>query len=329
MWKIAGFSLQPGEKRRVTIEIPVEEAGEEKMYPMPATLICGCGKGKTVLITAGIHAGEYPAIPAVIQAAGEIQPEGLNGNLIFIHCVNTSGFFKRTFGLIPEDDFNLNGQYPGKEGGTTGERIADYFVRNFFDEIDFMMDMHSGGQQEPLTPCLFYPLAEAVTEEALAAARALDIPWLIASTATAGQYSYAANYHKVPGLLVERGYGGFCKKEWVDAYYRDIFLLLKHLKMYGTAETEEQVCKKTVVPRTIYLTSDTKGIWHTDLHENMEVARGELLGYCTDFYGEVIKNYYAEEDGVVFYYNTGLSVEEGTTLVAYGIREYMIADEAG
>ena len=84
------------------------------MYPMPATLICGCGKGKTVLITAGIHAGEYPAIPAVIRAAGEIQPEELNGNLIFIHCVNTSGFFKRTFGLIPEDDFNLNGQYPGK-----------------------------------------------------------------------------------------------------------------------------------------------------------------------------------------------------------------------
>ena len=145
MWKIAGFSLQPGEKRRVTIEIPVEEAGEEKMYPMPATLICGCGKGKTVLITAGIHAGEYPAIPAVIRAAGEIQPEELNGNLIFIHCVNTSGFFKRTFGLVPEDDFNLNGQYPGKEGGTPGERIADYFVRNFFDAIDFMMDMHSGG----------------------------------------------------------------------------------------------------------------------------------------------------------------------------------------
>ena len=168
-----------------------------------------------------------------------------------------------------------------------------------------------------------------MTEEALAAARALDIPWLIASTATAGQYSYAANYHKVPGLLVERGYGGFCKKEWVDAYYRDIFLLLKHLEMYGDVETEEQVCKKTVVPRTIYLTSDTKGIWHTDLHENVEVARGELLGYCTDFYGEVIKNYYAEEDGVVFYYNTGLSVEEGTALVAYGIREYMIADEAG
>ena len=102
-----------------------------------------------------------------------------------------------------------------------------------------------------------------------------------------------------------------------------------HLEMYGDLGTEEPVCKKTVVPRTIYLTADTKGIWHTDIHENMEVARGDILGYCTDFYGEVIKNYYAEADGVVFYYNTGLSVEEGTTLVAYGIREYMIADEAG
>ena len=93
------------------------------------------------------------------------------------------------------------------------------------------------------------------------------------------------------------------------------------------AETEEPVCKKTVVPRTIYLTADTKGIWHTDIHENMEVARGDILGYCTDFYGEVIKNYYAEADGVVFYYNAGLSVKEGTALVAYGIREHMIADE--
>ena len=55
---------------------------------------------------------------------------------------------------------------------------------------------------------------------------------------------------------------------------------------------------------------------------------GELLGYCTVF-TEGNQKYYAEEDGVVFYYNTGLSVEEGTTLVAYGIREYMIADEAG
>lgn len=82
MWNIAGLSLQPGEKKKVTIEIPVEEMGKEKMYPMPATLICGCGKGKTVLITAGIHAGEYPAIPAVIRAAGEINPDKLNGNLI-------------------------------------------------------------------------------------------------------------------------------------------------------------------------------------------------------------------------------------------------------
>ena len=42
-------------------------------------------------------------------------------------------------------------------------------------------------------------------EVSLAAAKALDVPYLIASGADGGEYSYAAVYHDVPGLLLERG----------------------------------------------------------------------------------------------------------------------------
>lgn len=53
MWNICGETLNPGEKKQVMLEPGV------KGYQIPATLICGNKPGKTLLVTAGIHAGEY------------------------------------------------------------------------------------------------------------------------------------------------------------------------------------------------------------------------------------------------------------------------------
>ena len=107
MWNICGHTLQPGEKMQVYLEPNVEG------YGIPTTLICGARPGKTVLVTAQIHSGEYPGTPAVIHIARDIDPGELYGNLILMHCVNVSGFWRKEPTVIPEDGFNLNGDYPG------------------------------------------------------------------------------------------------------------------------------------------------------------------------------------------------------------------------
>ena len=84
MWNICGQELNRGEKRQVILRPDMED------YELPATLICGKEPGKTVVVTAQIHAGEYNGTPAVIQAAKEIDPEKLKGSLVLMHCVNTS-----------------------------------------------------------------------------------------------------------------------------------------------------------------------------------------------------------------------------------------------
>ncbi len=312
MFTICGHTLSPGEKKQVALQ-PLPG------YEMPSTIICGAKPGKTILITAGIHAGEYPGVPAVIRTAKEIDPAQVTGNILMIHCVNTSGFWARTDCLVAEDGGNLNANFPGSPDGTVSQRIADYFVTRIFPYVNFVVDLHSGSQQEPLTPCLFFPKWENVREEALSAARALDIPYLIQSAARTGEYSYAACVMGIPSLLLERGHSGFCEEEWIEGYRNDLRLLLSHLGYcpYG----RQSDMKKHVFVKTVYLEAAEDGVWYSDVRPGTIVRKGQLLGRTEDFYGNVLHEYHAEADGIVFYHCCGLSVKTGRNLVAYGVEE--------
>lgn len=312
MWTIAGQSMRPGEKRQLTLDIGVPG------YEQPVTLICGARPGKTAAVTAGIHSGEFPGTAAVARVARRMEPADMAGSLILFHCVNVGGYWAGANSRVPEDGANLNANYPGDERGGPGDRIAAFFVREIFPKIDFLLDMHSGSLMEELTPCLFFPACEPVRQASLEAAMSMDIPLLIESTSTRGEYSYAASFCGVPALLVERGHSGQCRKEWVDAYERDLQLLLHHLGMTDFAG-EPPAAPRRVYRKTIYLTSDFDGMWQTCLTPGQRVRKGDLLGVVSDFFGNPLAEYRAREDGTVFYFTSGLSIRKGRPLVAYGL----------
>lgn len=53
MWKICGQELSRGEKRQMILKPNMED------YEIPVTLVCGKAPGKTVVVTAQIHAGYF------------------------------------------------------------------------------------------------------------------------------------------------------------------------------------------------------------------------------------------------------------------------------
>ena len=322
--KLHALHVEPGTKQLVKFNF---NGGE-----IPATFIHGLHvkdqPEKTLVITAGVHPDEYPGIAALVRAANKINPEKLRGHLLLFHCVNLPGFWARSR-FVPEDGFNLNSGYPGKADGTLGERIANFFVTNIFPQADFILDLHSGSPTERLTTCLFYPedARADVREIAFNAAMATDIPWVLASHAKDGEYSYAANYMNVPGLLLERGYAGQCREEWIRGFERDIALLLKHLGMYDDLPelTNIPPCRKNICAHTFYLESRHTGLWYPDenivnsIMEGRIIRKGSRLGHIENFYGEFLGDYYAEADGIIFYYTSGLAIREGDLLVAYGL----------
>ncbi len=342
MFKICGFELEPGTKKQVILgvdmgdlthvgkvtNIPenVEVAQGTNNYEMPATLICGKKPGKTALFTAGIHAGEFPGVAAVVHAAKEIDPMEVSGNIILIHNVNVSGFNMRTNGLVYEDDANLNGNYPGDENGTQGERIAAYFVKNIFPYIDFCCDFHSGGNGEFMYPLLFYPINCKSEEASYKAALAVDIPHIVISKAEKGEVHWAARQFDVPGFIIETGHSSLACKEWIDLDMRNIFLILDHLGIYHKAELNPQmICKKIVCGDNDYLGGEADGMWVSMVEANQWFKKGEILGRIEDFYGNTLYTYTAKKDGLVLYLNSGIYAKPGFDMMALaytdGIKE--------
>lgn len=313
MWNILGYRLKPGEKKQVLLH------PNGRDYELPVTLLCGGEEGKTLLITAQIHAGEYNGSAAAARLARDIQPEKLKGRVILMHCVNSSGFWQQYPRFLPEDHVNLNADYPGSERGTIGRQIAAWFVREVFPETDFIADLHGGGMCEILSPCVFYPRAPKVTDAALAAAKAMNVKYLLASSNSVGEYGYAANYLDIPGFILECGYGGIVREEWTEQILECMELLLDHLGMYGMSDARRKRYPKKIYHNTEYLESEMRGVWYPAVREDQRVKKGDLLGQLGDFFGNIRKSYYALEDGTVIYYTAGMSVLEGDALVAYGL----------
>lgn len=284
-------------------------------YPMPVTLVCGKCPGKTLVVTAQIHSGEYAGTPAVIKLAKEVDPNLLEGNLILFHLVNVSGFYEGINAYVPEDHGNLNGCYPGNEDTVSG-RIASFFVKEIFPHADVVIDLHCGGMNEKLSQCLFYPGADDETgKRSLDIAEATEIPDFIISRSQKGEVGYAGNVMGIPSLLLERGYGGLYDASWGEAYYKDLRLILAHLGMYDYEQTS--TCHKRNFVNAVYMEAEENGLWFPAVDLNQQVHKGTYLGRVEDFYGNLLNEYYAEGDGEVMYYRTSMNAVRGHNLVTY------------
>lgn len=331
-WKIFGREIGPGERVKTVISVPMDamanlgevmpgtRAGTD--YELPVILLNGVRPGKTLLVTAGMHAGEYNGTPACIRVGRELNPREMSGRAILIPCVNTSGFWTLHPRVTPEDQFNFNGQYPGRSDGTVGERIAAYFVREIFPQTDFILDLHGGSRGERMTPLVFFPTHERVREAALQAALSMNLGFIIESQATMGQYSYAASRLDIPGLLIERGEGYFHDADWAEDDRRDVWLLLEHLGIaQAPSGLRDENLKRRIFRQAVYLESERDGLWYPVVSKDQPIEKGQVLGRLEDFYGDVIQEVRAETDGHVLYLNCGLAAPRGELLVAYAVGE--------
>ncbi len=285
----------------------------------PMTLINGKREGKTVILSSGLHGGEYPSIEAAIQLAGELTPEDIKGQLVIFHPVNVAGFLDRVSYIYPGSGENLNRFYPGKPDGTVGERAAYIFTGEYQNKADFFIDIHGGDLHEYLPPYVYYPGIgdEEVIEKSRRAACVLNVSYMVKSSAVTGAYNSSA-INGTPGLLIERGSRGLWTKEEVEAYKFDIKNLLRHLEMLdGKVIIPEKPAK--LIKRAEYLEARHSGCWYPAVMLEEEVKKGRLLGVIKDFFGNILEEIHADFDGIVLFMTVSLAVREGDPIITYGV----------
>ena len=83
---------------------------------MPAAVLHGEQSGRTMLITAGVHSGEYVGIQAAIELSQKLKIEKVTGTVIIVKVMNRTAFEKRGGSLGYADQKDLNRVFPRKRG---------------------------------------------------------------------------------------------------------------------------------------------------------------------------------------------------------------------
>ena len=127
VFRLCNMEAQPGQKVSGYLEL------ENGKFRLPAAILHGKTPGKTVLITAGVHAGEYVGIQSAIELAQKLKIEKVVGTVIIIKVVNRPAFERRNGSMGLSDGKNLNRVFPGNPKGTEISNLVNLGI----NKIDF------------------------------------------------------------------------------------------------------------------------------------------------------------------------------------------------
>jgi predicted deacylase len=285
---------------------------------LPLTLIHGVRPGKTLLVTGGIHGGEYPGIEAAIQLARTLDPAMMSGSAMVVSIANPTAFQARMQYHVPEDGLNLNRQFPGRAIGTVSQRLAACLMSVLVSSADAWVDLHGGDIHEDLVPFTIYSgsAAPEARDESARLAAAYGISYLVETDSVRGATYGAAAAAGIPGILAEAGGVGQLDPEAVAIHCRGLQNVLRALEILpGAAEPTEP----TILLRTFQVvTSEQAGCWYAAVQVGETVTEGQPIGQLRDYFGDTLAQVLAPISGVVLYRVTSLAVDQGDPLVGIG-----------
>lgn len=310
---LGNFTVQPGEKKSGCLKIGNGE------FQLPAAVLHGKQPGKTVLITAGIHAEEYVGIQAAMELEQELKIQKLAGTVVIVKVVNRKAFELRSGSESHEDGKNLNRVFPGDPKGTWSDRLAHAIEKELLSIADYYIDLHSGDSYEQLTPYVYYAGAadKEVVEQSREMAQQADVPYMVGSNVSMGGcYNYAASLG-IPSILLERGQMGGWTQEESHSTRRDVHNILCHLGIYQ-GEKDYRNYYPLEVKDLCYQAANEQGLWYPCKKPGDMIRQGDILGVIKDYEGEILEVCKAEYGGVILYQTGSLQVQESGSVIAYG-----------
>ena len=313
IFSIGGLSTAPGERVHGFITIGNGE------FSLPATIIRGKECGKTALITAGVHAGEYVGIQSAVELGRDLKIEKMTGTVIIVKVLNREEFENRRGSAGQSEIGNLNRVFPGEKDGDKLSRLAYAVVKELQERVDYYIDLHSGDDYEELAPYVYYAgkADPEVVKISRRMAEQVDVPYMVKSeVASGGSYNYAAS-QGIPSILLERGGMGTWDSEEVRSMKRDVRSVLRYLGIYDGHKSYRKYYPLDV--RDVqYQSAADFGLWYPRKKVGDLFASGEILGYVKDYEDKVKETCCAYYDGVILYQYASLQVTKDGPMIAYG-----------
>lgn len=271
---------------------------------------------RRLAIVTGIHGDEFEGQFVCYEVIRRIMAdkENLTGTVDIYPALNPLGLDVAAR-MIPKLNIDLNGIFPGKEDGTTMERVAAAIVRDI-SGADMCLDVHASDSFVKEIPQV--RVNEKFAEKLLPYARLLnaDMVWMNASaTVHESTLAYSMNMMGVPTMVLEMGVGTRIDRGYGMQIVEGIFHLMRELGMWEGMVGEIQYPAISTDGEVEFIRSDLTGVFLPAIAHNHYVRKGDKLGeIISPLEGRILAEIRAEKSGLVFSLREYPFVQEGSLL---------------
>lgn len=281
---------------------------------LPIVIVNGAQDGPTLLVTAGVHGGEYPSIEAAIRFGKELDPAQLSGAIIVMSPVSVNAFQTRQAFLVPEDGKNLNRVFPGKATGTIAERMAHTIMTDVVPHIQTWIDMHGGDIPEALIPFAGYIISddESLNSRNRSLVEAFGIKYLLHPSSLPGTTISSATALGIPGILVEAGQLGIFDEDNTQILLQGCRNVAQCMGILSGQVKPTELVEFMNWP---WVRASHTGCWYPQVKIGDTVKEGQVVGIVKDYFGETLAEYTAPASGLVLLVCAAMSVNNNDPLI--------------
>ncbi|WP_350284179.1 succinylglutamate desuccinylase/aspartoacylase family protein [uncultured Croceitalea sp.] len=307
---VNGEIIAPGTNKLVRINISRLPTGT--LIDIPVHVFNGKKAGPTILLQAGLHGDEINGVETLRRMLAENDFAIIKGAVIVVPILNIFGFIH--FSRDVPDGKDVNRSFPGTKTGSLASRIAYYYTNELLPQIDFGIDLHTGGGQRHNYPQVRYSQEDEYSKEL---AQVFDAPLYFASRLIRGSFRKVAFNMGKPIVVYEAGESMRFDEFAIATAIVGIKNILTHFDML--TELKKPKSKTSVhLEKTRWLRAPRAGMFIPKVTNGSKVSKGRLLGMITDTVAEKSKKISAPMDGYVFCINHQAVVNQGDALFHIG-----------
>ncbi len=283
--------------------------------PICVPIIVARGKDDFPILglTAAVHGNELNGIPVIQRLFTQIDVQELKGIIVGIPVVNIPSFNrkKRRF----NDGVDLNHIMPGKADGNVSEVYAYRFIHRIVKHFDYLLDLHTASLGRVNSYYIRADMKHPITRK-LALLQNAQI--IVHNPPSDGTLRGAAESLDIPAITLEVGNPNTFQKKLIKSGIEGIHNVLSYLEM--TSDEIEKPQKEAIIcKRSYWIYTDTGGLLTVTVNLTDLVKKGDLIATLRDVFGNLIREYYAPEDGVVIGKSVSPVNQSGGRILHLGI----------
>lgn len=305
---INGDSVAPGENKLLRIEIARLPTGT--LIDIPVHIFNAKEAGPTVLFQAGLHGDEINGVETLRRMLENNDFKISKGTVIVVPILNVFGFIH--FSRDVPDGKDVNRSFPGRKSGSLASRIAYYYTKEILPQIDFGLDMHTGGGQRHNFPQMRYTESD---EMSLKLATLFNAPFAFASNLISGSFRKTAHKMGKPIAVYEAGESMRFDEDAIEIGTKGVKNVLSGLGMIP-----DKLESNHSIPLEYrkWLRAPRAGMFIPEIKNGDSIKKGQILGMVTDTYAKKHKKIRSPFDGYVICINHQAVVNQGDALFHIG-----------